>query len=437
MRNLTIEEKMEFAKEMNKFCKENHNFCEDVIQLALLMKGSINFDDGINILAPNYGDTLSTDDKAFIMANIEAAMIKGNLFKENRFLHDCNSNKGHREVFVGACPNADKGAITVFAIDDSFKDEYIAQVVNLEDNKKIIILAIGEKYEDFLDKLGIDNTEIIKAFIHVMKEFVNLVYHDINQQYAIPSALSSLFLTVASFHPTEFENNLFADEEYGWFYDSILNTREYERSSFNNLRSMIEDDDPLSNLSLDKVDIEELAGFTRNVISCITKFLDKKPKATGEDKRAIKRFDYMNPKKEKYVKDIEIDEWLNTPLYSYICEYNGDKYIMAVSECFSMPKISNDFPAGRLITIPGNINGSEKEIIKIAYDILKFIVNDLSDDEEFEIDRMGGIFSIANLLNFKMVPDTFELIPDGFIKDNLEGYLKFRESAFKALNINA
>ena len=50
---------------------------------------------------------------------------------------------------------------------------------------------------------------------------------------------------------------------------------------------------------------------------------------------------------------------------------------------------------------------------------------------------MGGIFSIANLLNFKMIPDTFELIPDGFIKDNLEGYLKFRESAFKALNINA
>ena len=90
-----------------------------------------------------------------------------------------------------------------------------------------------------------------------------------------------------------------------------------------------------------------------------------------------------------------------------------------------------------LITIPGNINGSEKEIIKIAYDILKFIINDLSDDEEFKIDRMGGIFSIANLLNFKMIPDTFELIPDGFIKDNLEGYLKFRESAFKALNINA
>ena len=139
MRNLTIEEKMEFAKEMNKFCKENQNFCEDVIQLALLMKGSINFDDGINILAPNYGDTLSTDDKAFIMANIEAAMIKGNLFKENRFLHDCN--KGHREVFVGACPNADKGAITVFAIDDSFKDEYIAQVVNLEDNIVAIILS--------------------------------------------------------------------------------------------------------------------------------------------------------------------------------------------------------------------------------------------------------------------------------------------------------
>ena len=188
MRNLTIEEKMEFAKEMNKFCEENQNFCEDVKQLALLMKGSINFDDGINILAPNYGDTLSTDDKAFIMVNIEAAMIKGNLFKENRFLHDFN--KDHREVFVGACPNADKGAITVFAIDDSFKDEYIVQVVNLEDNKKIIILAIGEKYEDFLDKLGIDNTEIIKAFIHVMKEFVNLVYHE----SAICYTISTVFI---------------------------------------------------------------------------------------------------------------------------------------------------------------------------------------------------------------------------------------------------
>ena len=435
MRNLTNEEKMEFAKEMNKFCKENQNFCEDVIQLALLMKGTINFDDGINILAPNYGDILSTDDKAFIMANIEAAMIKGNLFKENRFLHDCN--KDHREVFVGACPNADKGAITVFAIDDSFKDEYIARTVNnLEKDKKIIILAIGEKYEDFLDKLGSNNTEIIKTFIHVMKEFVNLAYHDINQQYAIPSALSSLFLTVASFYPTEFENNLFADEEYGWFYYSILNTREYKRSSLNNLKNMIEEDDPLSNLSLDEVDIEELVEFTRNVIPYITKFLDKKPKATSEDKRAIKRFDYMNPKKEKYIKDVEIDEWLNTPLYSCICEYNGDKYIMAVSECFSMSKISNDFPAGHLITIPGNINGSEKEIIKIAYDILKFIINNLSDDEEFEIYRMGSIFSIANLLNFKMIPDTFELIEDGFIKSNVEGYLKFRENALKVLNIN-
>lgn len=435
MRNLTMEEKMEFAKEMNKFCEENQNFCEDVKQVALLMKGTINFDDGINILAPNYGDTLSTDDKAFIMVNIEAAMIKGNLFKENRFLHDCN--KDRRELFVAACHNADKEFITVLAIDDSFKDEYIAHIVNLDEDKKIIILAIGEKYEDFLDKLGSNNTEIIKSFIHLMKEFVNLIYHDINQQYAVPSAMSSLFLTVASFHPSEFEGNLFADEEYGWFYDSILNTKEYKRLTFNNLKIMVEEDDPLSNLSLDEDDIEELAGFTRNVISCITKFLDKKPKATGEDKRAIKRFDYMNPKKEKYVKDIEIDEWLNTPLYSYICEYNGDKYIMAVSECFSMSKITNDFPAGHLITIPGNINGSEKEIIKIAYDILKFIVNDLSDDEEFEIDRMGGIFSIANLLNFKMIPDTFELIPDGFIKDNLEGYLKFRESAFKALNINA
>ena len=77
MRNLTMEEKMEFAKEMNKFCKENQNFCEDVKQLALLMKGSINFDDGTNILAPNYGDNISTDDKAFVMANIERAMIKG------------------------------------------------------------------------------------------------------------------------------------------------------------------------------------------------------------------------------------------------------------------------------------------------------------------------------------------------------------------------
>ena len=81
-----MEEKMEFTKEMNKFCEENQNFCEDVKQLALLMKGSINFDDGINILAPNYGDTLSTGYKAFIMVNIETAMIKGDLFKENRFL---------------------------------------------------------------------------------------------------------------------------------------------------------------------------------------------------------------------------------------------------------------------------------------------------------------------------------------------------------------
>ena len=435
MRNLTMEEKMEFAKEMNKFCAENQNFCEDVKQVALLMKGSINFDDGVNILAPNYGDTISTDDKAFVMANIERAMIKGNLFKENRFLHDCN--KDSRGVFVGVCPNADKEFITVFAIDDSFKDEYIAHIVNLDEDKKIIILAIGKKYKDFLDKLGIDNTEIIKAFIHVMKEFVNLMYHDINQQYAIPSALSSLFLTVASFHPTEFENNLFVDEEYGWFYDSILNTREYRRLSLNNLKSMMGDDDPLSNLSSDEVDTEELVKFIRNVIPCITKFLDKKPKATDENKRAIKRFDYMNPKKEKYIKDVEIDEWLNTPLYSCICEYNGDKYIMAVSECFSMSKITNDFPAGRLITIPGNINGSEKEIIKIAYDILKFIINDLSDDKEFEIDRIGSIFSIANLLNFKMIPDTFELIEDGFIKSNVEGYLKFRENALKILNVNA
>ena len=435
MRNLTMEEKMEFAKEMNKFCAENQNFCEDVKQVALLMKGSIIFDDGVNILAPNYGDTISTDDKAFVMANIEAAMIKGNLFKENRFLHDCN--KDSRGVFVGVCPNADKDTITVFAIDDSFKDEYITQAVNLEDNKKIIILAIGEKYKDFLGKLGSDNVEIIKAFIHVMKEFVNLMYHDINQQYAIPSALSSLFLTVASFHPTEFENNLFADEEYGWFYDSILNTREYRRLSLNNLKSMMGDDDPLSNLSSDEVDTEELVKFIINVIPCITKFLDKKPKATDENKRVIKRFDYMNPKKEKYIKDVEIDEWLNTPLYSCICEYNGDKYIIAVSECFSMSKITNDFPTGRLITIPGNINGSEKEIIKIAYDILKFIINDLSDDKEFEIDRMGSIFSIANLLNFKMIPDTFELIEDGFIKSNVEGYLKFRENALKILNVNA
>ena len=92
MRNLTMEEKIEFAKEMNKFCAENQNFCKDVKQVALLMKGSINFDDGVNILAPNYGDTISTDDKAFVMANIEAAMIKGSLFKENRFLHDCNKD---------------------------------------------------------------------------------------------------------------------------------------------------------------------------------------------------------------------------------------------------------------------------------------------------------------------------------------------------------
>lgn len=435
MRNLTMEEKMEFAKEMNKFCTENQNFCEDVKQVALLMKRSINFDDGVNILAPNYGDTISTDDKAFVMANIERAMIKGNLFKENRFLHDCI--KDHREVFVDTCPNADKNIIIVFAIDDSFKDEHIAHIVNLDEDKKIIILAIGEKYKDFLDKLGSDNTKIIKAFIHVMEEFVNLMYHDINQQYAIPSALSSLFLTVALFHPTEFENNLFADEEYGWFYYSILNTREYKRLSLNNLKSTMGDDDPLSNLSSDEVDTEELVKFIINVIPCITKFLDKKPKATDENKRAIKRFDYMNPKKEKYIKDVEIDEWLNTPLYSCICEYNGDKYIMAVSECFSMSKITNDFPAGRLITIPGNINGSEKEIVKIAYDILKFIINDLSDDKEFEIERMGSIFSIANMLNFKMIPDTFELIEDGFIKSSVEGYLKFRENALKILNVNA
>lgn len=430
MRELTAHEKLKFTEEENKFCRENRHFVEDIKQVSFLMKGSINFDEGTNILAPNYSNTISDDDKAFVMSNIEAAMKMGNLFKENRSLHDCA--KKYREMFVGICPNTDERAITVFAIDESFKDKFIAQTVNFVDGKKIIILAIGEKYEDFLDKLGTDNTEIIEAFIHLMKEFVNLAHPDLDKHYAIPSALSSLFLTVASFYPAEFINNLFADKKYGWFYYKIFSSDEYKEMSYNNLKNMIEEENPSSDL-LDGIDLEELEGFSKSIIMPIIKFLDKKPKATEDDKRAIKRFDYMNPKKEKYIKDVEIDEWLDTPLYSFVCEYKDEKYIIAVSECFSKSKFTSDFPNGYLVTVPGNINGSEKEIVRVAYNILSLIAFKICDDEESEAHALGGVFTIASGLKFKMTPDTFEFIPDGYVKSHVEDYLKFREDALKVL----
>ena len=434
MRNLTASEKLKFIKEENKFCKENEDFVADIQQVSFLMKGSVNFDKGINILSPGYDGILTENDRATIMADIETTLCKSGLFKKGRFLHDCN--KEYREMFVGMCPNINEKVITMFAIDDSFKDEFIAQVVNFVDDKKIIVLAIGKKYEDFLDKLGTDNTEIIEAFIHMIKEFVNLAYPNLNQYYAIPSALASLFLTVVSFHPTEFENNLFADEEYGWFYSRIFNTDEYKEMSYNNLKDLIKEEDVVSSDLLDEIspeELEELSDFSNNVIMSIIKFLDKKPKATEDDKRAIKRFDYMKSKKEKYIKDVEIDEWLNTPLYTSICEYKNKKYIIAVSDCFSKPKFTNDFPNGNLITVPGDITVSEKEIVKVAYNILELIAHDSCDSEESEIHALGGIFAIANGLKFDMFPDTFELIPDGYVKSHIEKYLEFREEALKII----
>ena len=215
MRNLTLLEELKFTEEVKKFSEENKDFVTDIKQLSFLMKGSVNFDKGINILSPNYGGTISRGDRAFVMANVETALNKARLFKEGRTLHDC-INK-YRELFVGLSPMTDEKTITVLAIDESFKDEYIIKTIDFADDKKIFVLAIGKKYEDFLEKLGVDNTEIIESFIHLMKEFVKLAYPDLNQHYAIPTALTALFLTVASFYPTEFENNLFADEEHGWY----------------------------------------------------------------------------------------------------------------------------------------------------------------------------------------------------------------------------
>ncbi len=435
MRNLTTREKLEFTEAEKNFCNENGDFVTDVRQISFLMKGSINFDDGTNILAPNYTGTMSTDDRAFIMANIETALLRAGLFKKGRVLHDCN--KEYREIFVGISPMTNEKAITVFVIDDSLKDEYITKMINFVDDKKIIVLGIGKKYKDFLDKVGVDNDKIIKEFIHIMKEFVKLVYPDLDQRYAIPSSLSSLFLTVASFYPTEFESNLFADEDYGWFYECVFNTDKYIKMSYDNLKGLTEDDDTLSDLfkGINREDIEELYDFSNNVITCITDFLIKKPKATEENKRAIKRFDYMRPKKEKSIKNVEIDEWLNTPLYSTICEYKDNKYVIAVSECFSEPKFTKDFPAGNLITVPGDITAFEKEIVRIAYEILRLIVHDCCKGELSEVEALGGIFSIVNGLNFKMLPDTFELIPDGYVKSHLESYLEFREEALKIIKM--
>lgn len=434
MRNLTAHERLKFVEEENKFCEENKDFVADIKQVAFLMKGSVNFDKGINILSPGYDGAMTQDERAFVMANVETALHRAGLFKEDRTLHDCNEE--YREMFVGMCPNTNEKAITIFAIDDSFKDEFVAQMVNFVDDKKIIILAVGKKYEDFLDKLGTDNTEIIETFIHMMKEFIKLAYPNLNQYYAIPSALSSLFLTVASFYPTEFENNLFADEEHGWFYSRIFDTDKYKEMSYNNLKDLIKEEDVVSSDLLDEIspeDLEELSDFNNNVIMRIIKFLSEKPKATEDDKRAIKRFDYMKSKKEKYIKDVEIDEWLDTPLYTSICEYKNKKYIIAVSECFSRPKFTSDFPAGNLITVPGDITVSEKEIVKVAYDILELIAYDSCDDEESKIHALGGIFAIASGLNFDMFPDTFELIPDGYVKSHIEKYLEFREEALKII----
>ena len=106
MRELTADEKLKFTEGKIKFCKENRNFIEDVRQVSFLMKGSINFDEGTNILAPNYGNTISDDGKAFVMSNIEAAMKMANIFKENRYLHDCA--KEYRDMFVGMCPNTNE-----------------------------------------------------------------------------------------------------------------------------------------------------------------------------------------------------------------------------------------------------------------------------------------------------------------------------------------
>ena len=436
MRNLSMTEKLKFTEEAKNFSKEQKDFVTDIKQLAFLMKGSVNFDKWSNLLAPNYGGSMTQDDRAFVMANVETALHQAGLFKEGRSLHDCN--KEYREMFVGISPMANEKAITVFTIDDSFKDEYIIKTINFVDDKKIFVVAVGKKYEDFLDKLGMDNTEIIETFIYLMKEFVKLTYPDLDQYYAIPTALTSLFLTVASFYPTEFEGNLFADEEYGWFYETVFNTDEYKTISYTNLKSMIpedEEDDPISDLfdGINPNELKELSEFSDKIIMRMIDFLKEKPKTSEDDKRAIKRFDYMKSKKEKYIKDVEIDEWLNTPLWSFICEYKNEKYIIAVSDCFSKPKFTEDFPTGNLITVPGDITVSEKEIIRVAYDILKLIAQNVCEDELSESEILGGIFAIASGLRFEMIPDTFDLIPDGYVKSYLGDYLKFRESALQAI----
>jgi len=435
MRNLTMIEKLKFTEEEKNFSKEQKDFVTDIEQLSFLMKGSVNFDEGVNLLAPNYGSLMTQDDRAFVIANVETALHQAGLFKEGRSLHDCN--KEYREMFVGISHMADEKAITVFAIDDSFKDEYIVKTINFANGKKIFVVAVGKKYEDFLDKLGMDNTEIIETFIYLMKEFVKLTHSDLDQYYAIPTALTSLFLTVASFYPTEFEDNLFADEDHGWFYETVFNTDKYKEMSYTNLKSMVQEDedDPMSDLfdGISPDELEELSEFSNRIIMCIIDFLKEKPKASEDDKRAIKRFDYMKSKKEKYIKDVEIDEWLNTPLWSFICEYKNEKYIIAVSDCFSKPKLTRDFPAGNLITVPGDITVFEKEIIRVAYDILKLIAQDTCEDELSETKTLGGIFAIASGLRFEMIQDTFELIPDGYVKSHLEGYLEFRKSALEEL----
>ena len=431
MKNMTESKKMEQAIKIKDYMETHDAFVKDMVSLSTLFKYSINFDKNANLMDRDY-DLVSIDAVANTMAGIDCTLDKIGAYKKDRHLHDVMENE--RLIFCNmkmVTKYGDDKTGVALVIDNSIKYDHDVKTAELENDRKIIFVLIGKHYMDeYLSLLMGNQSEMIVLMTDTMKKFVETLYPEEPKELSIPVAVSTLFMTVSSFHSSLFEDTLFKDEEFGWFYEDLLGFSDYRDMTLSNLAKtygidgnfkipdysdMTLEEAIVSSRLMNRERYNELSSFIDAIIDPIGEFFKDKPLASEDRKRMIKRHDYMLSKKSRYIKNVEIDEWLDTPLYLTEFTYNDDVFVIAVSDCISKPVFISDFCDDTiLVAVPGNLNNSDKELMVIAYNISKLIAEYVyEDDEEIIINRtMSGTLGTALKMDLKINPELFDLLPD-------------------------
>lgn len=443
MRSMTEAEKMNEVIKIKDYMETHDEFVKDMVSMSTLFKYSINFDKNGNIMDRDY-NLLSNDSMAIVMANIDCALEREGMYKDGRRMSDLLEYE--RPMFCNmelVKKDNNFNTIMILVIDESIKYDHDVKVINLSNDRKIIAAIVGKNYaKEYLSLILEDKSKLITLMADEMEKFVGVLYPEVPRELAVPIAVSTLFMTISSFHESTFEDNLFKDEEFGWFYEDLLKSDDYKKMALLNVKKIngLDEDDDLSNLSLEdivvgsgiisKEEYDDLMSYIDDIINPIGEFFKNKTISSEDRKRMVKRHDYMLPKKSRYIKNVEIDEWLDTPLYLAEFIHDDDTFVIAVSDCISKPVLVPDFcDDSILVAVPGNLDSSDKELMVIAYHISKLIAKYVYEDDQDKIIKrtMSGAIGTALKMELEVNPELFDLLPEDNIgiKETIQEFANF------------